>query len=268
MIRELYHLKGVFLSYKGTPSSIKVFTDGDLKQTINDVAENTFHTTRRISFDQGLAGYINQISVDHNDQVDYRLDVEPFARFSEQRLWHYYEVTYNEEINVDTYLDELRLNASAYTLTLPNIDETTFPKAKKKHHTKKVYLPPLSYGRVPHVKNNPNDTGSIISMTPIAVPARFYTRVQTIDEVQVTFTGEVFVKFFIDGDQIGDIVHLTTDFNRQGKGLYTTEKFYLAEGATGLVFQWEQCAGTGEIASVETNASLADLETASVPTPV
>ena len=86
MIRELNHVKGVFLSYKGEPSEIKVFSDGELRQTISDVANNQYHTTRRISFDAGIVGYINQISVNHNDQVDYSLDVEPFSAFTEQAL--------------------------------------------------------------------------------------------------------------------------------------------------------------------------------------
>lgn len=268
MIRELNHVKGAFLSYKGEPSEIKVFSDGELRQTISDVANNQFHTTRRISFDAGIVGYINQISVNHNDQVDYNLDVEPFNAFTEQRLWHYYEVTYNGEINLNLFLDEQQINTNTYSCTLPNVSETVTPKVLKKNHTKKIYYPPLAYGRVPHVKNDPNDIGSIIFMRPVAIPARFYSKVTSVDEVQVTYSGEVFMNFYIDGVLMGETVHLVSDLDSQGKGVYTSEKFYLAEGSTGLVFQWEQIAGSGEIASVETNATLADLETASVPTPV
>jgi len=212
-----------------------------------------------VTFDAGFAGFVNQLYSDHDGMLGYRMIEAPASAFSEQRLWHYYEVTYNGDVSVTMYLDEVKIG-DENALTLPFILDHGEGKSQRKTHTLKIFMPPLAFGRVPHLKADPTKHGQLISTTPVALPARYYNKLQSVDEAQVTYAGDVWVAFYMDGVQLGSEYHLESEVDKNGRGLYTSEKLYLSEGGTGTVFQWEQTSGDGDIVAVETNATLADME--------
>ena len=259
MIREMHYIQSALINYSGSGGGISLYCDGDLKQTLTGLPAHDSHLTRRVTFDAGFAGFVNQLYSDHDGVLDYFIIEEPASTFSEQRLWHYYDVTYNGDVTVSMYLDEVQMGDSK-TFTLPNIVDYGAGKTARQTHTHKIFMPPLAFGRVPHLKAEPSNQGQLIRVNPVALPVKFYNKLQSVDEAQVTYAGDVWVAFYMDGVQLGDTYHLNSDKDSNGRGLYTSEKLYLSEGGTGTVFQWEQTAGSGDVVVVETNATLADME--------
>jgi hypothetical protein len=259
MIREMQYIQGAYINYSGSVGAVSLYCDGGLKQTLTGLPEHDYHLTRRITFNAGFAGFVNQLYSDHNGVLDYTLVQAPVTAFQEQRLWHYYDVTYNGDITVEMYLDENKID-DGYTLKLPNIVDYGSGLTQRQTHTLKIFMPPLAFGRVPHLVTDDSKRGQILNATPVALPARFYNKLQSVDEISVTYAGEVGLAVYMDGMQLGDIYNLNSNVDSDGRGLYTSEKFYLSEGGTGTVFQWEQVSGYGDIVVVETNATLADME--------
>jgi hypothetical protein len=259
MIREMHYVQSALVNYSGTVNGVSLYCDGNLKQTLTGLPVHDSHLTRRVTFDAGFAGFVNQLYSDHDGVLDYHIMAEPASTFADQRLWHYYDVTYNGDVIVSMYLDEVQMGDDK-TLTLPNIVDYGAGKTERQTHTQKIFMPPLAFGRVPHLKADATKQGQLIRVTPVALPVKFYNKLQSVDEVQVTYAGDVWVAFYMDGVQLGDTYHLNSDRDNNGRGLYTSEKLYLSEGGTGTVFQWEQTAGGGDVVVVETNATLADME--------
>jgi hypothetical protein len=182
-------------------------------------------------------------------------------------LWHYYEVTYTGTVKINVFLDERQIDEGGYVMKLPNIFGRGSDLTKRQTYTIKMFMPPLSYGRVPHLVTDDSYTGQVLDSIPIVLPTRFYNKLQSIDEVQVTYAGMVTLIFYMDGIQIGGEYQLDSDVDKHGVGLYKNEKLHISEGGTGTVFQWEQIAGDGDVVLVETNASLADMESTTKPEP-
>ena len=135
------------------------------------------------------------------------------------------------------------------TLTTSKIQETI-----------KVYLPALSYGRIPHVLNDKSDAGNILRFNPVALPVRFYKTLEGVSECQITYKGDVFVDFFLDGEQLGDTYQFDAQYDGNGKSIYGVQKFLLPENSGGYVFQYSQISGDGDIISVETDAHPLEFE--------
>ena len=259
MIRNMSYVQGAFLNYSGSVGGVSLYCDGNLKQTLTGLPEHDYHLTRRVSFNAGFAGFVNQLYSDHDGVLDYTLIETTVTEYSTQQLWHYFEVTYNGEVEVTVFLDEKKVDDES-KLTLPNILNYGAGVTQRQTHTAKVFLPPLAFGRVPHIVTNDSKRGQILSMAPVALPSRFYNKVQSVDEVQVTYKGDIWVSFYMDGVQLGKSYHLNSDIDKDGEGIYKSERLYLSEGGTGTVFQWRQTAGSGDVVVVETNATLADME--------
>ena len=267
MIREMSYVQGALVNYDGVLTDVALYCDGSLKETLTGLPEHDSHLSRRITFSAGFSGFVNQLYATHEGVLDYMILQTPVTAFQNQQLWHYFEVTYNGNVKVNIFLDERQIDTGGYTLVLPNIVNYGTGLTKKQTHTIKIFMPPLAFGRVPHLVTDDTYSGQIINAVPVALPTRFYSKLQSVDEAQVTFAGEITIVFYMDGIQIGGDHYLNSDVDNDGVGLYTNKKVYLGEGGTGTVFQWEQIAGDGDIVLVETNASLADLEATTVPTP-
>ena len=110
MIREMQYVQGAYINYSGSVGAVSLYCDGGLKQTLTGLPEHDYHLTRRITFNAGFAGFVNQLYSDHNGVLDYTLVQAPVTAFQEQRLWHYYDVTYNGDITVEMYLDENKID--------------------------------------------------------------------------------------------------------------------------------------------------------------
>ena len=259
MIREMKYVQGAFINYEGSIEGLSLYCDGSLKQTLTGLPEHDYHLTRRVTFNAGFAGFVNQLYADHNGVLDYGLIEAPVTAFQEQQLWHYYDVTYNGDVKVTMFLDEQQVD-DGYNLKHPNIVDYGSGLIQRQTHTLKIFMPPLAFGRVPHIVTDDSKKGQILNVTPVALPVRFYNKLQSVDEIQVTFAGEVGLMFYMDGVQLGKDYHLNSNVDSDGRGLYTSQKLYLSEGGTGTVFQWEQVSGSGDVVVVETNATLADME--------
>lgn len=252
MIRPRQILDSVILHYEGQPSSITITLDGATVSTITDLPNHTQYKTRRVSVPSGFVGFVPQFSTNSTTRVDVEFVLIPIGTYQAQQIWHYYEVTYSGNITVDVDLDENNV-VSSKSLTLPNVANTT---NAKKSHTRKVYLPPLSFGYVPHFRNATADAGDIIYAKPVALPLQYYQGERNLSEGQITYIGDVTVQFYYDGRKLDRPYSFKKQTHSNGLEKYVTEKFYFPSGSTGHIFQWEQTTGDGDIAKVETDATL------------
>ncbi len=253
MIRDRLILQAVKLHYKGDVGSAVVSLDGSTRSTVTDLPVHNVHRTRRMSLPAGLSGFVPQFSTNHGTKVDADFEAVSASAFSEQQIWHYYEITYTGTVNVSVHIDE-NLVVDAKQLTLPNVYNTS---TAKQTHTQKVYLPPLSFGYVPHVFNNTADAGDIVSAKPVALPVAHYRGIRAVAEGQITYIGDLQVQFYMDGRELGSPYQFDEQTYTSGLPKYVTEKFYFPSGSVGHIFQWEQISGEGNIAMLETDASLA-----------
>lgn len=253
MIRDRIILQAVKLHYKGDIPSATVSLDGSSKATIADLPVHNVHRTRRVSLPAGLSGFVPQFSANHATKIDANFEAVSASLFNEQQIWHYYEITYTGTVNVSVFIDE-NLVVDSKELTLPNVHGTS---NAKQTHTQKVYLPPLSFGYVPHVFNNTSDAGDIVSAKPVTLPVAHYRGIRAVAEGQITYIGDIQVQFYMDGRELGDPYQFDEKTHSTGLPKYVTEKFYFPAGSIGHIFQWEQTSGTGNIAMLETDASLA-----------
>ena len=118
----------------------------------------------------------------------------------------------------------------------------TLPR-QNKHILKKVYLPPLSFGYVPHVFNNTADAEDIVSAKPVALPVAHYRGIRAVAEGQITYIGDLQVQFYMDGRKLGSPYQFDEQTYTSGLPKYVTEKFYFPSGSVGHIFQWEQISG-------------------------
>ena len=122
------------------------------------------------------------------------------------------------------------------TLTTSKIQETT-----------KVYLPALSYGRIPHVLNDKSDAGNILRFNPVALPVRFYKTLEGVSECQITYKGDVFVDFFLDGEQLGDTYQFDAQYDGNGKSIYGVRSSYSQKTLVVMFFSILRSVGMGTL---------------------
>lgn len=264
MIRDLVVLRSVVAHYKNNSPgasngpSIKIYMDGDLKKEITDTPSQDLYKTRTFTAPDGVVGYIPHVTTNSTFNTDLQINAEPVSGYSEQILWHYYEVTFRGTVNVSLYLDGelIRGDGDGLDTTYEQVTLTT----TKEIETAKAYLSPLAYGRLPHVVNDSDDTGNIVKWRPVALSARFYTGLRAATEGQITYRGDCVVCFYFDGKKIGDNYVFKGSTNKYGNDIYSTERFYLDENHGGRIFQYEQVSGDGDIISVETDAHPLDYE--------
>ena len=185
--------------------------------------------------------------------------------YNTQVVWHYYEITFTGTVNVSLYLDNVLLVGDGDD-AVSTTDKKTLVTTKTQETTK-VYLPALSYGRVPHVLNDITDAGQVLSWRPVALPARFYNTLEGVSEAQITYKDQVFVDLFIDGEKSGDTYQFEAEYDSLGNMIYTTKKFYVEGQTIGRVFQYIQSGGVGDVATFETDAHVVDEEQPRVTEP-
>ena len=255
--RERLILNAVKLHYKGAPT-VSVFKDSSLATTFTAPSHSTYKT-KTFSVPAGTYGHIFDVTTNSTDMGDYELLTVPPSAYREQLLWHFYEIVFSGSVNVSLFLDEEeRLGSGQYGASL----STT-----KSQDTQKVYMPALSYGRVPHVTNLASDTGEVYSWNPVQLPARFYSGIKSVSEIKITYRGNINVCLYMDGEKIGDEIQLSGEKDNSGREIYVTESQYIETGVIGRVFQWAQVSGTGDIISLETDAHIIEEQPVSIPEP-
>jgi len=264
MIKDRQVFQSVLIEYEGKPI-IKVAVDGTdvLTATGKTLPEHTVRQTRRVSLPQGAQGYVAQMSSSLTDITRYQFESQPESSFSENILFHYYEITFNSSLQIKMYMDELPVkpnNSSSRVVSLK-------PRSGRVQDTIKVYFPPLSYGYIPHIEQviSSAQKGQILSSKPVALPIKYYKGLRTHTEYQVTYQGNVELALYMDGEQLSK--EWLPEILIPQDGGYKTHKEYLPSNSSGQVLQWVQTDGDGDIALFETDQTLLDTEQPQKPTP-
>ncbi len=108
MIKERNVFQSLLIEYIGKPT-IKVTVDGDdiLTSTGRMLPEHLVRQTRRISLPKGAHGYVAQMSSDLTDITRFQFESQPESSFSANVLYHYYELTFNKNLQVKLFMDEV-----------------------------------------------------------------------------------------------------------------------------------------------------------------
>jgi len=264
MIQERKVFQSLLLEYVGEPT-VKVTIDGDdiMTATGKALPNHAVRKTRRVSLPKGSSGYVAQMSCDTTDVVRHQFEAVPESQFQTNNLFQYFEITFNNNLQVKMYIDETPVmpnNSSKKTLSL-------IPRRGKKQDTRKIYFPPLTYGYVPHIEQviSSAQKGQVLSARPITLPPKYFRGLKTHSEYQVTYQGDVELAVYIDGEML--FKEWLPEILIPQDGGYKTHKDYLPAGATGQVLQWVQLDGTGDIALFETDVTQLDQEPPAQPFP-
>ena len=97
MIKERNVFQSLLIEYEGKPT-VKATVDGTHVLTASGklLPEHKVRKTRRISLPAGAQGNVAQMTADITDISRYQFESVPEAQFSENILYHYYEVTFNK----------------------------------------------------------------------------------------------------------------------------------------------------------------------------
>jgi hypothetical protein len=264
MIKNREVFQSLLIEYVGKPT-IKVTVDGSHILTTNGktLPNHTVRQTRRVSLPRGAHGYVAQMSSDLTDITRYQFESQPESSFRDKILFHYYEIAFNNNLQVKLFLDEVSL--------IPNfgVDKsvTLIPRKGRKQDTIKVYFPPLTYGYVPHLEQviSSVQKGQVLSLKAVSLPPKYYKGLKTHTEYQVTYQGEVEMALFMDGELLTK--EWLPEILIPQDGGYKTHKEYFPSSSSGQVLQWIQTDGDGDIALFETDQTLLDMEQPQQPTP-
>ena len=264
MIKDRQVFQSFLIEYEGKPI-VKVAVDGSnvLTASGKTLPEHTVRQTRRVSLPQGSQGYVAQLSSSLTDITRYQFEAQPESSFSENILFHYFEITFDKRLQVKMYMDEDSIkpnNSGSKIVTLK-------PRSGRIQDTVKVYFPPLSYGYIPHIEQviSSAQKGQILSSKPVALPAKYYKGLKTHTEYQVTYQGNVELALFMDGEQLSK--EWLPEILIPQDGGYKTHKDYFPSNSSGQVLQWVQTDGDGDIALFETDQTLLDQEQPQQQTP-
>jgi hypothetical protein len=264
MIKDRQVFQSVLIEYEGKPT-IKVTVDGAdvLTATGRTLPEHTVRQTRRISLPQGAQGYVAQMSSSLTDITRYQFESQPESSFSQNILFHYYEITFDKSLQIKLYMDEVAIkpnNSSSKIVTLK-------PRSGRIQDTIRVYFPPLSYGYIPHIEQviSSAQKGQILTSKPVALPIKYYKGLKAHTEFQVTYQGNVELALFMDGEELSK--EWLPEVLIPQDGGYKTHKEYFPANSSGQVLQWVQTDGDGDIALFETDQTLLDMEQPQQQTP-
>ena len=264
MIKDRNVFQSVLIEYKGKPT-IKVSVDGHDKLTSSGkgLPEHVFRQTRRVSLPQGSQGYVAQLTSSLTDVTRYQFESQPESSFGENILFHYFEITFNKDLQVKMYIDETQIKPNTSNNKIVSLK----PRGGKTQDTVKVYFPPLTYGYIPHIEQviSSAQEGQILKSKPVALPVKYYKGLKTHTEYQVTYQGSVELALYLDGEML--FKEWLPEILIPQDGGYKTHKDYMPSNSTGQVLQWVQTDGDGDIALFETDQTLVDTEQPQQQTP-
>ena len=210
---------------------------------------------RRITLPPGGVGYNPQLQSTFQGSLSYQFETIPDVQFSDQQLYHFYEVTFTGTVELQLYVDEVE--------KAPNNSEnssiTLIPRDSRNIDTRRVYFPPLTYGWIPQLKQVVDSTkdSQVLSNRIRALPSRFFKGEREHSEIQVTHQGPLELEVFLDGKLLAEYRYVSDKYNDDA---FKTEKEYLPSSARGQILQWIQSDGAGEVASFESDLTLTDRE--------
>jgi len=259
MIKPRQIARAIRVEYSGAPS-VTVFVDGSPLVENLLLPTNSFRKTRRILLPAGLVGHTFQVTFDSVPVQRFQLELDPVESFNTLSLFHYFEVTFEGTVKLEVYMDEVRKKANNREdqITLTTRDD-------RRQDTRRVYLPPLNWGYVPHLSqvDIANSTGQVHRSQPMILPSRFYKGLRDHSEVQITYQGFVKMEVYLDGEMVA-LLNLDAETNESE---FLTVKRYLPAGSRGYALQWAQVENDGEIAVFESDTTLTDLQQPQQPVP-
>ena len=264
MIKDRKVFQSVQLEYSGKPT-IKATVDGShvLTATGKTLPNHSVRQTRRVSLPAGSHGYVAQMSADITDVTRHQFEGVSESQFRENTLFHYYEITFLQDLQVKMFIDEVSIkpnNGMENEVSLK-------PRSGRKQDTIKVYFPPLSYGYIPHIEQviSSAQKGQILASRAVALPVKYYKGLKNHAEYQVTYQGNVEIALYMDGELLTK--EWLPEILIPQDGGYKTHKDYLPANSAGQVLQWVQTDGDGDIALYETDQTLLDVEQPQQQTP-
>jgi len=260
MIKPRVIAQALRVEYKGQPS-YSVHVDGQTLVNQQALPAQTERKTRRVLLPPGLVGYVIQITISDPAITRFQLETVPVEQFATQQLYHYWEVTFDQSVELKLNMDEVAQRAN-------NLSDTIILTARdgRRQDTRRVYYPPLRWGYIPNLEqvNIATTAGQVHRAVPVALPLRYYRGLRDHSEIQVTYQGYVDLQIYLDGEMI-------SQFNLDAaldESAYQTSKHYLPAGGRGHTLQWIQYDGDGEIALLESDITLTDLQQPEQPVPV
>ena len=250
MPRQVIHAAN--MRYIGQPT-ISLTVDGNSKITNLELPSHSVMRTRRLALPPGIIGHIPQVSSAFQDSLAIEFESAVESEYSEQQLFHFFEVQFRGTVELAIYADEVQMqinNTSDSTITLT-------PRDNKQQDTRRVYFPPQTYGWIPHIKQivDASQDGEILNSRLRSLPARFSRGEKEHSEIQVTHQGGVTIDVILDG-QVVDTYRFDAD--PYDSSAFVTEKEYLPSGTRGHILQWIQTSGEGEVALFESDVTLTD----------
>ena len=251
-MRQVVH--AVNVRYKGQPT-ISVSVDGIYILEDQTLPSHNVLKSRRVALPAGGVGYIPQFESTFTGSLTHQFEVVPEQTYSQQQLFHFFEVNFSGTVELEIYSDEVRKSPN-------NSDDTSVTltaRSSRKIDTRRVYFPPLSYGWVPQLKQIVSSTveGEVFSSRMRALPTRFFKGEREHTEIQATHQGNLELEVYLDGKLIKEYRFGADKYKPDA---FKTEKEYLPSGSRGQILQWIQSDGDGEVASFESDITLTDLE--------
>ena len=264
MIKDRKVFQSVLLEYSGKPT-VKVTVDGShvLTASGKTLPNHSVRKTRRVSLPAGAHGYVAQMSADLTDVTRHQFEGVSESQFRENTLFHYYEITFNQGLQIKMFIDEVTVKPNNGIEKVVSLK----PRSGRKQDTIKVYFPPLSYGYIPHIEQviSSAQQGQILASRAVALPVKYYKGLKSHTEYQVTYQGNVKLALFMDGEKLID--EWLPEVQIPQDGGYKTHKDYFPSNSSGQVLQWVQTGGDGDIALFETDQTLLDMEQPQQQTP-
>ena len=99
-------VQAVNLRYKGQPT-ITVTVDGVPILSDQTLPSHNVMKNRRITLPPGGVGYNPQLQSTFQGSLSYQFETIPDVQFSDQQLYHFYEVTFTGTVELQLYVDEV-----------------------------------------------------------------------------------------------------------------------------------------------------------------
>lgn len=252
--RSIYTALRVEYKKAENAPTFNVFIDGVQKVFEMQLPVHPHRTSRRVLLPHGLVGYTAQVTFSNNEVTRFSLESVPIETFTKQQILHYWEVMFEGDVTLKLSLDEIykKSNNSTESITIST-------RGDRATDTRRIYYPALSWGYIPALEQTSVsiNTGQVHSATPVALMPRFYKGLRSHSEIQLTYQGDVGLDVFMDGELL-QRYDFSADDSDENK--WVTTKDYLPAGSRGQVLQYIQISGDGEIAMVESDVTLTDLE--------
>ena len=255
MIRKRQVFQLLVIEYIGSPV-ISVTVDGASVISSLTLPNNTFRETRILALPETAIGFVAQLQSTSASELRHQFVGVAEDQFSVQQLFQYYEIAFKGTVRCNLFVDQVTKKPEN---SLNNFIDLLVREGRTQD-TRKIYFPALSYGYIPHVSQTLTNTqsGNIISVRPIALPAKFNKGIRRHSEYQITYRGDVNLAIYLDGRKIVDRNLPQVKIPQDGG--YATLKDYFPSDSNGNVLQYMQTSGDGDIALFETDQTLLDTE--------